>query len=85
MPIAYSVVLSAIAHQMWHSQVLSGYPHSSVGTYDGRPGRVYYVNDLSYLGKQRRRRVGGEGGAGSKHNRHMFFVLYSKVVSEEAS
>ena len=25
--------LSAIAHQMWHSQVLPGYPHSSAGTY----------------------------------------------------
>ena len=34
--IAYSVVenmLSAIAHQMWRSQVLPGYPHSSAGAY----------------------------------------------------
>ena len=37
--IAYSVVtkytnaLSTIAHQMWRSQVLPGYPHSSAGTY----------------------------------------------------
>ena len=26
-------MLSAVTHQMWHSQVLPGYPHSFAGAY----------------------------------------------------
>ena len=46
--IAYSVVTkyaSAIAHQMQHSQVLPGYPHSSAGAYGHNLIYCLTIND----------------------------------------
>ena len=46
--IAYSVVTkyaSAIAHQMWRSQVLPGYPHSSAGAYGHNLIYCLTIND----------------------------------------